>query len=356
MAFLELDSKKLTHNYHFLDDLFAKHKIEWGVVSKLLCGNRTYLKELLDLGVTEVMDSRISNLRTIKSINPDVVTVYIKPPARRVIRNLVKYADVSFNTELETIKLISEEAQRQKKLHKVIIMIEMGDLREGVLGDQLIDFYAKIFQQPKIEVVGIGTNLNCLNGVMPSHDKLIQLSLYEQLIEAMFNKKIPYVSGGSSVTIPMIRKKLIPAGVNHFRVGETLYLGNNLIDGTPIKGMKQDVFKLYAEIIELTKKPKVPIGEIGTNVAGESPEINEKDYGKFSFRAILDIGLLDIDTSQLIPVDKKIEFSGASSDMIVMDLGENRRKYKVGDLMAFKLTYMGVLNLMNSNYIDKKIV
>ncbi len=87
--------------------------------------------------------------------------------------------------------------------------------------------------------------------------------------------------------------------------------------------MKTDVFKLYAEVIEVMEKPKVPIGEVGTNVAGESPELNEQDYGKTSFRAILDIGLLDIDTKNITPYKKNFKFSGASSDMIVLDIGRN---------------------------------
>lgn len=356
MAYIELYTEKLAHNYSFLDHLFKTHGKEWGVVSKLLCGNRAFLSELLKLGVKEVHDSRMSNLKVIKSIDPEVQTVYIKPPAKRVIKTLVNYADVSFNTEYETIRLISDEATKQGKVHKIIIMIEMGDLREGVMGNKLMDFYERIFKLPNIEVIGLGTNLNCLSGVMPSHDKLIQLSLYNQLIEAKFHKKIKWVSGGSSVTIPLLMKKMVPVGNNHFRVGETLFLGNNLITGKPIKGMKQDVFKLYAQIIELHEKPKVPIGELGTNVAGETPEFDEADIGKTSNRAILDIGLLDIDIKNITPTDKKIEFVGASSDMIVVDLGENKKKYKMGDFISFKLNYMGALSILNSNYIDKKVV
>jgi ornithine racemase len=356
MAYIELHKEKLRHNYKFLDRLFSSNGRDWGVVSKLLCGNKTFLRLLLDMGVREIHDSRISNLRAIKSINPDVQTVYIKPPAGKVIRSLVKYADVSFNTEFETIRLISEEAVKQDRLHKVIIMIEMGDLREGVMGDELVDFYGSIFRLPNIEVIGLGTNLNCLSGVMPSHDKLIQLSLYKQLIETKFERKIPWVTGGSSVTIPLLLKRSVPVGNNHFRIGETLFFGNNLITGKTIKGMKSDIFKLYAQVIELTEKPKVPTGEMGTNVAGESIEVDERDLGKTSYRAILDIGLLDIDVKNIYPVDKKIEFAGASSDMIVVDLGDNKKNYEVGDLISFRVDYMGALSILNSNYIDKKVV
>lgn len=356
MAYIELDQEKLNHNFEFLKEMFGKNNIQWGVVSKLLCGNKAYLKVLLDMGVDEVHDSRISNLRAIKQINPEVQTVYIKPPPRRSLRSLVRYADVSFNTDYDTIRAISDEAVRQDTKHKIIIMIEMGDLREGVMGDLVVDFYASVFKLPNIEIIGIGANLNCLNGVMPSHDKLIQLSLYKQLIEATFKRKIPWVTGGSSITIPLLMKKMLPQGINHFRIGETLYFGNNLVTEKTIKGMKKDAFTLYAEIVELLEKPKVPIGELGTNLAGEEYEINERDYGKTSYRALIDVGLLDVEPKHLFPIKKGLEVTGASSDMLAIDLGSNRMKLKSGDLVGFHLDYMGVLSILNSNYIEKRIV
>ncbi|RED96225.1 alanine racemase [Marinoscillum furvescens] len=353
MAYLKLKKKSLQHNYQFIAKHLDKEGIEWGVVSKLLCGNKTYLQELINLGVKEIHDSRISNLKTVKKMDPSLQTVYIKPPAKKAIKNVVAYADVSFNTELETIRLLSEEAKRQDKLHKIIIMIEMGDLREGVLGDQLVGFYGKIFELPNITVVGLGTNLNCLYGVMPSQDKLIQLSLYKQLIEAKFDRKIEWVSGGTSVVFPLLLNKQLPRGINHFRIGEMLYFGNNLFTDKQVRGMKSDVFTLHAQIIELIEKPKVPTGELATNPSGDEFQINEDDYGKTSYRAILDLGLLDISTDFLIPMDKAIKVTGASSDMIVIDLGSTKRNYKVGDWVKFKLKYMGALGLLNSNYIDK---
>src|SRR6056297_2222513 len=343
MAFIELDSKKLEHNYNYLKELLDKDDIKFGIVSKVLCGNKDFLEELINLGADQIFDSRIYNLKVVKSIDSNVETAYIRPPSKRSIKSVVQYADISFNTEYYTIKLLSEEARRQNKIHKIIIMIEMGDLREGVLGEDFVNFYGKIFELPNIEVVGIGTNLNCLNGVMPSHDKLIQLSLYEQLIEARFKRNIPYVSGGSSVSLELIYKNVLPEGISHFRIGETLFFGNNLFTGEKIDEMEQDIFKLNAEIIELTEKPMVPTGEIGENVAGEVREFNEENYGKTSFRAILDIGLLDIDPQNIAPLDDGVQITGASSDMIVVDLGTEEPDYKVGDLIPFKINYMGAL-------------
>jgi predicted amino acid racemase len=355
MAFIKLYREKLQHNYKVLDELFKDNNIEWGVVSKILCGNKTFLKELIALGPTEIFDSRVSNLKIVKQLNPEIQTIYIKPPPKRIIPNVVRHADVSFNTEYDTIKRLSDEAVKQEKTHKIIIMIEMGDLREGVMGDDLLMFYKEVFELPNIQVVGIGANLNCLNGVMPSEDKLIQLGLYKQLIEAKFNVKIPWVSGGTSVTIPLVHRRLIPKGINHFRIGEALFFGKDLFTGGVFPGMHYDVFELFAEIIELSEKPLLPSGELGKNVAGDTFEMDEELYGKTTHRAIIDVGLLDIDTDQLRPRYGDLDLAGASSDMMVIDLGDNEANLKVGDLMRFQLDYMGALKLLNSSYINKLV-
>ncbi len=356
MAFVVLDRSKLQHNYKMLNTLFAKKGIDWGIVSKMLCGNRSYLQEIIDLGIGEIHDSRISNLQKVKELKPEIQTVYIKPPAKRSIERVVRYADVSFNTEYYTIQMLSEEAQRQKKVHKIIIMIELGDLREGVMGEEFVDFYRKVFELPGISVAGIGSNLNCLHGVMPSPDKFIQLSLYKELIKAYFKVEIPWITGGTSVVLTMLHKNMLPPSINHFRIGETLFFGANIEENSTFEGMHDDVFTLSAEIIELHEKPMVPVGQIAENPSGEMLEIDESLYGKTSLRAIIDVGLLDISPDFLIPLDSGIEVIGASSDMLVLDFGDTEKDYKVGDLVNFKLKYMGALGIMNSNYVEKRIV
>lgn len=355
MAYITLNPKKLKANYEYLTKLFNKHNIQWTIVSKMLCGNELFVRQLLELGVKQVSDSRVSNLKVVKSINPNVETIYIKPPAKRSVKGVVKYADISMNTEIDTIQLISEEASRLNKTHKIIIMIELGELREGVMGDSFINFYEKVFNLKNIEVIGVGANLSCLYGVLPNHDKLIQLSLYKQLIEAKFNRKLMYVSGGSSVTIPLIFKKSLPKGINHFRVGETLYLGTDVYHDKPFKNMNSDVFKLYTEIIELIEKPIVPNGDMGTNVDGKQFDFDDNLIGKTTYRAIVDIGLLDVEQKHIKPIDNDISIVGASSDMFVVDLGLNNKNYKVGDLIEFKMDYMGTLRIISSNYIDKRL-
>ncbi len=356
MASIYLNRSKLRHNFQYLDGLFKDEGIEWAIVTKLLCGNKVFLREVLDLGIKEVCDSRISNLQAVKEIDPNVQTVYIKPPPAGIVEEIVRYADVTFNSESETIRMLSEEAQRQGKMHKITIMIELGDLREGIMGDHLIEFYRKIFELPNIEITAIGTNLTCLHGVMPSHDKLVQLSLYKQLIEAKFDKTIPWVTAGTSVALPLLFRKQVPSAINHFRVGETLFFGNNLVDETLIEHMETGVFKLEAEILEITEKPVVPFGQLGSNVSGDVFEVDENDYGRKSYRAIIDIGLLDILPDTLFPEDPDLKVVNASSDMLIIDLKNKWKEYKVGDSIMFDLNYMGVLRLLSSDYIEKKVI
>lgn len=356
MAFITLHRNKLKNNFSFLENLFVAHDIRWTIVSKLLCGYKPYLEVLYQMGVKHLCDSRTTNLRIIKSISEEIETVYIKPPAHENVKDIVKYADISFNTEIETIKDLSNEAQKQNKIHQVLIMIELGELREGVLRAEFLNFYEAIFELPNIEVIGIGTNLTCMYGVLPSQDKLIQLALYVKLIEAKFNRKIPFISGGSSVTIPLIFQNLLPKEVNHFRVGESLFLGTEPYHNELIEGMCDDVFELSAQIIELNEKPLVPEGELGENLHGDSYTFDEEDRQKTGLRAIVDIGVLDVDETHIQLQDQTLSILGTSSDVIVVDLGKNKNNYQLGDFITFKLGYLAILRLMNSRYVEKRII
>jgi predicted amino acid racemase len=354
VAYLTLNRPKLQANFDFLEHLFGEHHIDWGITTKLLCGHKLFLNEVIRLGRLELLDSRISNLRAIKELAPEAQTVYIKPPASALIEELVTWADVSFNTELETIRAISAEAVRQDRQHLIIIMIEMGDLREGVLREDIVEFYEQVFQLPNIKIIGIGTNLNCLNGVMPSEDKLIQLGLYRTIIELKNNVNIQWVSAGTTVTLPLLMAGGLPRAINHFRIGEALFFGQDLVAEGTFAGMHDDVLELHAQVIELAEKPTTPSGPLGKNPFGVTAET--EGGGGTSHRAILDVGYLDISPQYLEPVDPRLDVIGGSSDMLVLNVGDNEAGLRVGSYVTFRLKYMGALHLMNSAYIDKFVL
>lgn len=353
MAYISLNTDKLRHNYLQLDNLFKKNGLQWAVVSKMLCGNKKYLEALIQLGIRQVCESRVSNLKTIKSIAPDIETYFIKPAAKRNAQKVVMYADVSFNTSYETVKALSAHAVALNKQHKIVIMVELGERREGVMKNQLPEFYAAVSQLPNIEVVGLGTNHTCMFGVLPDYDKLSLLCICKEVIKERFGDDIPIISGGASVTIPLIEENELPAAVNHFRVGETLFLGTDVYSNEEREDLHQDVFTLYAEIIELQKKPLAPSGKMGLNLMRE--KYTQQSSSKSSIRAIVDVGLIDIEAKHMVPDDLSLKIIGASSDMMVVDLGENDEHYKVGDDIKFRMDYMGILRIMHSAYVEKRI-
>ena len=363
MAELLIKSDKIIQNIEKLNVFLQKNNMEWTLVAKILSGHTDFLNKLLFHPAVKrlhsVADSRLSGLKRVKEINPEIVTMYVKPPAIDSIKTLVTYADISLNSSFRTIEAINAEAKRQGKVHRIIIMIELGELREGILRDKVLDFYKRVFELDSIKIEGIGTNLGCMYGIQPTYDKLLQLSLYKQLIEAKFNTVMPIISGGSSITLPLVGKPAMPKTINHLRIGESAFIGTTPFDGKKFRDLSVDTFEYKSNIIELEVKETIPDGILTDGNIGHTADDIELDYDK-SYRAILDFGLLDVDVHELTPKDSNIRFAGTTSDMTVYDLGpvqkELKCKYKVGDKIRFFPSYMAIARLMNSKYIDKKFI
>lgn len=358
MAILKVDTEKIIDNIKKLDKFLNKHDIKWTLTTKITNGHKKVLEKIISNDAVKSLhsigDARISNLRTIKEINPNLKTVYLKPPALKQVKNVIKYADISLNSSHQTINELNKEAAVQGKIHEIIVMIEMGELREGVIRENIVSFYEQIFKLPNIKVIGLGTNLGCMYGVEPTYDKLIQLSLYKLLLEEKFERKIEFVSGGSSITLSLINQKKIPQGVNHLRIGETAFLGRELLENGQFLDLHTDAFEFEAEIVELEKKEYKPDGVIADVNIGHTQEF-DSESGE-TYRAIVDFGLIDVDYNNLTLKDKHINFFGTTSDMTVYDLGESKYHYKVGNRICFTPNYMAIARLMNSKYITKEFI
>ena len=213
MAELVIQSKKIKNNILQLSDFFRQHKIQWSLITKVFSGDQEFLRNILTPEIIDridsIGDSRITSLKNLKALNPEMRTIYIKPPAKVYLEEVVEYADISLNSSYSTIRGLNEVAKKRNKIHKIIIMIELGELREGVKQSDILAFYEKVFDLSHIEVIGIGSNLGCMYGVEPSYDKLLQLVLYKELISAKFNKELPLISGGSSFTSLIVERVLL---------------------------------------------------------------------------------------------------------------------------------------------------
>ena len=366
MAELVINAKKIRENIKTLSEYFESKEITWSLITKVFSGDKEFLKHILTDDVIEkinsVGDSRLTSLKNLKEVNPKMRTIYIKPPAAIYAKDIVNYADISLNSSYSTINALNEAAKKQGVVHKIIIMVELGELREGVRRDDLINFYEKVFNLKHIEVIGIGSNLGCMYGIEPSYDKLLQLYLYKELIATKFNRKLPLISGGTSITLPMVEENNIPQGINHFRVGEAAFFGVTPLDNERFKSLNTDTFEFRANIIELEQKKLLPEGVVSDANVGHATEHDDSiGSGAESYKAILDFGLLDVNPEDIIAVDTEIEFVGVTSDMTVVDIKANKtktgdKKYKVGDQLRFKLNYMAVARLLNSKFIDKVFI
>lgn len=355
MAQIILHKEKLRFNYEFLDRAFKERGIQWAVVSKLLCGSEAYIQYLLDLGLRMFCDSRLANLQTIKRLCPDAQTLYIKPVPQHAIPDIIAVATCTFNTELETIRMLNEEAVKQDKVHEVILMLEVGERREGVLPEDIVEVARLCRELSNIRLVGLGANLTCMYGVLPSEDNLMRLQEAREAIQEELHMHIPILTGGSSVVLPLLLDNTLPEPINHFRIGESLFFGTDVYHGGILPQMMQDVFELRTRIIELAEKQLVPEGELGMNMEGKTLEFDDEEKDKTSWRALVDVGLLDLDIEAARLKDERYEVTGASSDMLVIDLGDNPEDLKVGDSIFFRLNYLSALRLMNSYYIEKTL-
>ncbi|HDR06157.1 MAG TPA: alanine/ornithine racemase family PLP-dependent enzyme [Candidatus Coatesbacteria bacterium] len=362
MAHLEISIGRVLANIRKLNQHLARHGKRWTLVAKLLSGHEPSLRRLLFDPVVEglhsIADSRLSGLMRVKLLRPDAVTMYLKPPPPRLARSVVRYADISLNSSLDTIRALDGAAREAGVRHGVIVMLEMGELREGVIAERIFDFYARLLELENIKIIGIGTNLGCMHGVEPTYDKLIQLSLYRQLLEARLGVGLELVSGGSSITLPLLGRRKVPRGVDHFRIGEAALLGSTPLTGRRYRDLSTDTFDFVGQVLELERKPSAPEGTLGQGGVGHAivPESGEPLY-----RVLVDFGMVDVDVGSLVPKDPALTFAGSTSDMTVYTLDENldragRRRYRVGGSVHFKLDYMGAARLMHSKYIEKRVV
>jgi len=352
---LIINAEALRHNIQVVDRWVRSHGSTWTLVTKVLCGHPETLQALQALGVTSVGDSRLSNLDDVNEHMPGAEKWYLRVPNLSKAEEVVALSDVSLNSEIEVIRALNDQAMRQNKIHRIVIMIELGDLREGILPGSLVNFYKKVFELPNIGVEGIGANLGCLAGAVPTVDHLMQLVLYRELLELKFHQLLPVVSAGSTSTLPLMLDGQMPVPINHSRIGEAVFLGTDLIHGGTLPELRSDVMRLEAEIVEVKEKSLAPLAET-TNMAPFETEANvELSPGQRGYRALVSIGHLDTDINGIVPLDDRYHIAGASSDISVINVGDNVDNIRVGDRISFQINYSALLRLMDSKYVYKEI-
>ena len=347
---IEINLNKIQANTRFLVEFFGSKGINLMGITKVMLGNPAVARAMLAAGVRYIGDSRIENIIRMKKSGLQAEFVLVRTPLLSQAGLIVQYADISLNTELPVLSRLSALAEARKTTHRVVLMVELGDLREGICPSDLPEMVRAVRHLPGLQIAGIGTTLGCFGGIFPDHEKMVALCTLAQAIEQRFGLALEIVSGGTSLTYDWVCRQKDTATINNLRIGEMIVLGWNVLTHNPIRGLHTDAVTLVTEVIETGRKPSVPNGQIKRNAFGEIPVFTDRGPIR---RAILGIGRQDVGVSGLHPIDD-VEILGASSDHLVV-YTKNKR-YRPGDEIRFRLDYGALLRAMTSPYIVKTLI
>ena len=353
--YISIKKAHLTHNANYILKKCQQENVKVTGVIKGVNGHSEISKLLLESGCESLGSSRIPHLKNLKRQGLECDMWLLRIPMLSEVSELVKYVDISLNSEGVVLEAINNACSMHKRTHKVVLMVELGDLREGVLDtNELMGLVDKIESQwPYLKLVGVGTNLGCYGSIKPTVDKMKALVDIAETIEAKIGRPLEYISGSATSSLPLIFNKEMPERVNHLRVGEGLLLNKDLpvYHNVTIEDLYKDTMFIKAEIIEIKEKPTYPFGMISVDAFGQTPEYKEIGTRK---RAILALGRQDIaDHEKIIPLDESVFIYGCSSDHLIVDITDAAADYQIGDKLTFGMFYQVMLQAFLNEDIPK---
>lgn len=344
---IEISLPIIQQNCQVLCDSLQQRGLTVTGVSKAVQGDPSIAAALVSGGVKTIADSRLENINRMRQAGVQATFMLLRSCPSQAAET-VRLADVSLNTELNTIRELSRHAVQQNTEHRFVVMVELGDLREGVLPEDLIDFVRSTHDLPNIHLSGLGTNLACFRGAPPDDHNMRQLSELVGVIEGEIGAGLDIVTGGNSANLPWLQSTGDVQRINSLRLGEAILLGRETLEGNPIDGLDQRAFQVVAEVIESNVKPSVAIEHAGRNAFGETLAFAaEEQNGE---RAILAIGRQDVLVAGLRSV-RGFQTLGSSSDHMILNTNGNH--LSVGDEVRFDVDYGALISAMASQYIAK---
>ncbi len=348
---IEINLPKITENATAITDLCAGQGITVIGVTKSCCGMPEVARAMIAGGVGGLADSRLNNLRRMKEAGIKAHMLLLRSPALSDTTEAVKLAEASFNSELVVVASLAYNARAQGKLHQVILMVEVGDGRDGLLPEEVAEVAREVEGLDGIQLLGLGSNIGCLTGNSPSPENAQVLVQLADRVETVIGRRLAVISGGSSIHLRMVAQHRLPARINQLRIGEGMLLGSDPADSRPIPGTSQDAFVFSAEVIEVKWKPTWLKRERGHSAPGERL-ISEEPV--LRCQAILAVGTQDVRIEGLSPRTPGVRIVGASSDHLILDV--TARPVEVGDELEFDLKYLALMTAMASPYVRKEIL
>ena len=331
----------------------AAHGISVTGVTKSFCGDQELVRLLAEGGVQSLADSCLKNIVRLKKSGVSLPLYLLRIPALSELDELVCWADGSFVSSAETIEAIESVCARQGRSHSVILMFELGDLREGFWPWEIPCIADVLRRSPHVVPLGVATNFGCYGGTIPTREKKIFLGEIKNELERLLGRKMRLCSGGATSFLKNLDDPDFPAYVNNLRIGEGFSLGTDVVRGGCIPWLRQDVMTAEAEIVEVRAKPDSPIGETGLTAFSETPKFD--DSGE-RLRAIAALGRQNVEHSELTPLDAGVKILGASSDHMILDVEDMPRAPRVGDILRFRPGFPAMLRLFTSPYVERVYV
>ena len=344
---VEIELDKLMHNARKLAALYGSKGIRVTAVTKGVCGSHRIARALLNSGIRSFGDSRIANIQKMRESGLDAQFILVCSPMPSEVARVVEFADMSLNTEISVIRLLADHATKRGKIHRVILMVELGDLREGILPSDVESVVKETIGMQGVKLAGVGTNLACFGGVRPTEANMRELSTIAGNLQRQYGINFEVVSGGNSANYQWFVSTPDVGLITPLRIGEAILLGRDTLTRERIPGLYTDAFTLIAEVIELKTKPSRPYGEIAQDAFGHVPVFADKGNVR---RAILALGRQDVDVSAIKP-RIKANILGASSDHLVLDV--KGPGLEVGAEVGFDVGYSALLRAMISPYVEK---
>ena len=297
-------------------------------------------------GAEELGTSRLEQVAKCRAAGVPGPWLLIRIPGLTELPDVVALCETSLQSEWPTLLALEEECLRQNKTHRVIVMTDLGDLREGFWDKkELVDVCERVERElPHVQLAGIGVNLTCYGSTKPTPEKMNELVGLARQVEQRIGRKLEIVSGGATSSFTLVHWGTMPAGVNHLRIGEAILLGKDLQVDWGIRDMdylRMDALTLRAEVVEVKDKPTYPIGEFAIDAFGRKPVYEDRGIRR---RAILALGRADVgELESLIPREPGLTVIGGSSDHCIVDVEDCPRRLQVGDIVEFSLCYSHML-------------
>jgi ornithine racemase len=347
---LEIHLDRIHHNARVLVRRLGRRGISVTGITKATLGSPEVARELVRAGVSAIGDSRIENIESMRQAGLTAPMVLIRSPMPSQADRVVAHADVSLNTELDVIDRLSVAAGGQHRQHGIVLMVELGDLREGILPGDVEAVVRRTLRLPHLTLLGIGTNLACQNGAAPDQRSMDELSSLAASLETTFGLSIGTVSGGNSANLDWVEATDEVGRINNLRLGESILLGREPLRRQPINGLRTDTVALIGEVIEAKTKPTRPWGDLHQNAFGQRPAV--LDRGDTS-RVIVALGHQDVDPAG-VTAPAGMTVLGASSDHLLIDTGTTRPA--VGTEIRFELDYRALVRAMTSPFVTRHLL